>query len=114
MSATVVIQKPNHRTSPFHNAPCPYCGHKMKAYGNTDDPRYATRDHVFPRCNGGHATVRCCRQCNQHKAHFTLNEWRLALCLRQRRIVLFYYEKCLLRLIPQLILWEASKFLVNY
>lgn len=86
----------------------------MVAYGPTNHPRYATRDHVVPQREGGKETIRACWECNQDKSHFSLNEWRVALILRHRRPIVFHYEWVALRLLFQLINLEAQKFFAFY
>ena len=74
---------------------CVYCGVIMNNI--IHDPHQATEDHITPQCKGGRITVRCCYACNGDKDRLSLNEWRAALCVRHRRLHLFYYERLALR-----------------
>lgn len=80
----------------------------MRASGPGAHPRYATKDHIVPRRDGGTKIVLACRECNQDKHHLSLNEWRLVLSWRTRRIVLFNFERVAMRLIAQLALFHAA------
>ena len=100
------------KISPFHGAPCPYCGQTMSRYGDVNAPNYATADHIVPQCRGGRETIRACRACNQDKMHLSLAEWRLVLMLRHRRFIVFHYEWVALRHLWDAILLEGSRFLV--
>lgn len=99
------------RCSPFHNAPCVYCGEKMSAYGSSENPRYATKDHITPRKDGGSDVVRCCLACNRDKASLTLNEWRFLLTLRRRRPVIFYFERLAVSVALRVFLLKAQLLL---
>lgn len=100
------------KASPFHGAPCPYCGDTMSAYGNPNAGNYSTLDHVVPQSRGGKKTIRVCRACNNDKGPLSLAEWRLVLMWRKRRVVVFHYERWFLHHLWVLILLEGSKFLV--
>lgn len=64
--------------SRFHGRPCPYCGDAMVGNGL----RRPTRDHVIPKrfqgtsfeVNPGNKLI-VCWQCNNDKAHHTLEVW---------------------------------------
>lgn len=95
-----------------HGKDCPYCGVKMtrKAkYRNT--ARYATTDHITPRCDGGTETLMCCLGCNNDKGHLTINEWRMALCVRYQHIHFFYFEKRIFGLLLRLSALHLSQWL---
>lgn len=85
----------------LHGAPCCYCGEPMIKSGSPAHPRYATKDHVIPVCDGGRGrkTVRCCRQCNEDKAHLSVAEYRGVLIMRHRRPHVFYFERLALRVL---------------
>jgi hypothetical protein len=74
---------------------CAYCGVTLLIPCDHGDNcmEVATLDHIHPRSRGGHATVWACLGCNRDKMHLTLNEWRMALSVRRRRIVVFFFEK---------------------
>lgn len=52
---------------------CGYCGGKTKRM-------YRTRDHIVPKVKGGKTVdanlIASCRQCNQNKADFDLEDFR--------------------------------------
>jgi hypothetical protein len=60
------------------NVPCHWC--KIQCTNTSDlGPRGATRDHVIPKSIGASDAPRVwsCRACNEVKADFTPNEWRV-------------------------------------
>ena len=91
----------------LHGQPCVYCGvPMMHKGGNHASPRWATKDHIVAKSNGGRRTVRCCRQCNEDKIHLSISEWRAALSVRYRRPFVFYFERLALR-----VLWlQAAEY----
>jgi 5-methylcytosine-specific restriction endonuclease McrA len=93
---------------PLKSAPCPYCGETMWNYYG-DHPKRMTRDHIVPTARGGkyHDWVMACSACNNSKGSLLLNEWRLILSLRNKRLYIFAYEK----LIPRAILNYISPVL---
>lgn len=87
--------------SKLNGHPCCYCGIQMTRAGSPAQPNFATRDHVVSVHAGGSGqkTVRCCRQCNEDKVHYSINEWRAALCWRHKRLHLFYFERLAFRVL---------------
>src|SRR6266496_3982511 len=81
---------------------CAYCGVEMhrNKYDIKNLDRLRTKDHVIPRSRTAAFVSRpcvwCCHHCNQEKADLTLFEWRILRLIRERRIVVFYFERALL------------------
>jgi len=88
--------------SSLEGAPCCYCGTGMTRRGTfKHQGNYATKDHVIPVSAGGRGrkTVRCCRTCNEDKAHLSVNEYRAVLTVRHRRPYVFYFERLAARVL---------------
>ncbi|PWJ88382.1 hypothetical protein C8D77_111105 [Mesorhizobium loti] len=54
--------------------PCPYCGVKM-VLGRNRSIFHTTRDHIFPRSQGGTLAIIVCFACNNEKADMSPFEW---------------------------------------
>lgn len=55
---------------------CAYCTKTLyKSQKPTSGEYSYTKDHVFPKKNGGTLLVPCCRKCNQDKRDYTPYEW---------------------------------------
>lgn len=93
---------------------CCYCGRKMtrkEKYRNKEN--FATKDHIIPRAHNGQAIVRCCLGCNRDKGHLLINEYRAVLMVRRRRIVVFYFERCMLKTITRSIFCVLSQLALS-
>lgn len=88
--------------SSLEGKPCCYCGTAMTRRGKPKQKNYATKDHIIPVSDGGRGrkTVRCCRACNEDKAHLSLAEYRAVMRVRTGRPwFLFYFERLALRVL---------------
>jgi hypothetical protein len=98
--------------SSLEGKPCCYCGSAMTRKGTfKHQANYATKDHVVPVSAGGagRKTVRCCRTCNEDKAHLSVEEYRAVLSVRYRRPFVFYFER-----LAAYVLWRHSAECVRY
>lgn len=93
---------------------CPYCDKTMHTKHPPERPRgmkradfrpiiaawhrdAKTRDHIVAQSRGGKNWVYACGQCNSDKRDLSLFEWRVLMSIRQRRLVLFAFERAALR-----------------
>lgn len=94
---------------------CVYCGCRLVYTGEArlGQPYQATQDHIDPeRIRNGRRVpmVWCCKACNESKANLTLPEWRVVLSLRRSRVVIFHFERELIRLVYNLYAMHLARF----
>jgi len=93
---------------------CPYCDKVMHSTPPPKRPKgtpraefrpiarahyedCATRDHIVPKSKGGRETILVCGACNADKMHLSLREYRAVLCVRRLSLVIFPFERRLIR-----------------
>ncbi len=64
---------------------CAYCGRKLIWEKNAAGERNASRDHVFPKSNGGGVTIPSCVSCNRAKANRSAAEFLTSKYFAQNR-----------------------------